>query len=148
MLLKIRKKNCGILKETLIEESKKGKIILGICLGMQMFFDKSFEYGEYKGLGLIEGEICPIEKDLKNKELKVPHMGWNNLNIKKEDKIFKYINNNEFVYFVHSYYAKNCSKSIIAGSEYDIEIPAVVKKIIFTEYNFIPKKAEIRDLIF
>ncbi len=65
---KLEKKNDGILKETLIEESKKGKIILGICLGMQMFFDKSYEYGEYEGLGLIKGEICPIEKDLKNKE--------------------------------------------------------------------------------
>lgn len=138
---KLKTKNGGILKETLIEESKKGKIILGICLGMQMFFDKSYEYGEYDGLGLIKGEICPIEKDLKNKELKVPHMGWNNLNIKKADKIFKYIDNYEFVYFVHSYYAKNCEESIIADSEYDIDIPAVVKKNNVYGIQFHPEKS-------
>lgn len=138
---KLKKKNGGILKETLIEESRKGKIILGICLGMQMFFEKSFEHGEYKGLGFIKGEICPIKKDLKNKELKVPHMGWNNLNIKKEDKIFKYINNKEFVYFVHSYYAKNCDENIIADSEYDINIPAIVKKDNIYGIQFHPEKS-------
>ena len=121
-IAKLEKINNGILKNTIIEEAKKGKLILGICLGMQMFFDKSYEYGEYNGLGLIKGNICPIVKDLKNKDLKVPHMGWNNINIKKEDKIFKYINNMEYVYFVHSYYGKDCEESIIADSEYEINI--------------------------
>lgn len=138
---KLEKINGGILKNTIIDEAKKGKLILGICLGMQMFFDKSYEYGEYNGLGLIKGSICPIVKDLKNKDLKVPHMGWNNLNIKKEDKIFKYINNMEHVYFVHSYYAKNCEESIIADSEYEINIPAVVKNNNVYGIQFHPEKS-------
>ena len=138
---KLEKINEGILKHTIIEEAKKGKLILGICLGMQMFFDKSYEYGEYNGLGLIKGSICPIEKDLKNKELKIPHMGWNNLNIRKEDKLFKYINNMEYVYFVHSYYGKYCDESIIADSEYDVAIPAVVKSNNVYGIQFHPEKS-------
>ncbi|WP_300366472.1 imidazole glycerol phosphate synthase subunit HisH [Brachyspira sp.] len=138
---KLEKKNDGILKNTIIDEAKKGKLILGICLGMQMLFDKSYEYGEYNGLSLISGNICPIEKDLNNKELKVPHMGWNNLNIKKEDKIFKYIKNMEYVYFVHSYYGKNCDNSIIADSEYDIRIPAIVKNDNIYAIQFHPEKS-------
>ncbi|WP_300711388.1 imidazole glycerol phosphate synthase subunit HisH, partial [uncultured Brachyspira sp.] len=140
-LAKLEKKNDGILKNVIIEEAKKGKLILGICLGMQMLFDKSYEYGEYKGLELIKGSICPIYKDLKNKDLKVPHMGWNNLNIRKEDKIFKYIKNMEYVYFVHSYYGKNCDDSIIADSEYDIIIPAIVKKNNIYGIQFHPEKS-------
>ncbi|PCG20425.1 imidazole glycerol phosphate synthase subunit HisH [Brachyspira sp. G79] len=138
---KLEKKNGGILKHTIMEEAKKGKLILGICLGMQMFFDKSYEYGEYNGLSLINGSICPIDKDLKNKDLKVPHMGWNNLNIKKDDKIFKYINNMEYVYFVHSYYGKYCDDSIIADSEYDVRIPAVVKNDNVYGIQFHPEKS-------
>ena len=140
-IAKLEKINNGILKNTIIEEAKKGKLILGICLGMQMFFDKSYEYGEYNGLGLIKGNICPIVKDLKNKDLKVPHMGWNNINIKKEDKIFKYINNMEYVYFVHSYYVKDCEESIIADSEYEINIPAVVKNDNVYGIQFHPEKS-------
>ncbi|WP_297278348.1 imidazole glycerol phosphate synthase subunit HisH [uncultured Brachyspira sp.] len=140
-ITKLEKINNGILKNTIIEEAKKGKLILGICLGMQMFFDKSYEYGEYNGLGLIKGNICPIVKDLKNKDLKVPHMGWNNINIKKEDKIFKYINNMEYVYFVHSYYGKDCEESIIADSEYEINIPAVVKNDNVYGIQFHPEKS-------
>ncbi|WP_295161834.1 imidazole glycerol phosphate synthase subunit HisH [uncultured Brachyspira sp.] len=138
---KLEKKNEGSLKKTIIEEALKGKLILGICLGMQMLFDKSYENGEYNGLSLIKGSICPIKKDLKNKSLKVPHMGWNNLNIIKDDKIFKYINNMEYVYFVHSYYGKYCSESIIAESEYDVVIPAVVKKNNIYGIQFHPEKS-------
>ena len=138
---KLEKKNEGILKNLIIEEAKNGKLILGICLGMQMLFDKSYEYGEYNGLGLVNGSICPIEKDLKNKDLKVPHMGWNNLNIRKEDKLFKYINNMEYVYFVHSYYGKYCDESIIADSEYDVIIPAIVKKDNVYGIQFHPEKS-------
>lgn len=140
-ILKLENKNDGILKHTIIEEAKKGKLILGICLGMQMFFEKSYEYGEYNGLSLISGIICPIDNDLKNKNLKVPHMGWNNINIKKDDKIFKYIKNMEYVYFVHSYYAKNCDDNIIAYSEYDINIPAVVKNDNVYGIQFHPEKS-------
>lgn len=140
-LAKLEIKKEGTLKNTIIEESKKGKLILGICLGMQMLFDKSYEYGEHNGLGLIKGNICPIEKDLKNKDLKVPHMGWNNLNIKKEDKLFKYIKNMEYVYFVHSYYGKDCEESIIADSEYDVRIPAIVKNDNVYGIQFHPEKS-------
>ena len=138
---KLEKRNNGVLKNTIIDEAKNGKLILGICLGMQMFFFFIYEYGEYNGLGLIKGSICPIDKDLKNKSLKVPHMGWNNLNIKKEDKLFKYINSMEYVYFVHSYYGKYCEESIIADSEYEINIPAVVKNDNVYGIQFHPEKS-------
>ena len=93
------------------QEAAKGKFILGICLGMQLLFEKSFEYGEHNGLGLVKGEVCPLSDDIKG-NLKIPHMGWNALNIKDiSDPIFKYTNNGDYVYFVHSFYAKNCNEA-------------------------------------
>jgi glutamine amidotransferase len=102
------------------------KPLLGICLGMQLLFDKSFEYGENKGLGLIPGLVVPLVADV-TPPLKVPHMGWNKLIIVRDDPIFKYFNNGEWVYYVHSYYAKNCSDSILAFSEYGIMVTGLVR---------------------
>ena len=93
------------LDKVVIEETAKGKKLLGICLGMQMLFEKSYEYGEYDGLGLIKGSIVPMSGTIPN-DLKIPHIGWNSLIFKKNNSIlFKHINNGDFVYFVHSYFA-------------------------------------------
>ena len=86
------------MKDTIIEEVKKGKHLIGICLGMQLLYEKSYENGEYEGLSLIKGNIEKM-----NISLKVPHMGWNSLIIEKEDKILKYISQGDYVYYVHSY---------------------------------------------
>ncbi|MDR2878691.1 MAG: imidazole glycerol phosphate synthase subunit HisH [Fusobacteriales bacterium] len=123
------------------EEAENGKKILGICLGMQLLFDKSYEYGEYKGLGLINGNIVSIKDNLKNKKLKVPHMGWNSLEFLKDDKILKYINEGEYVYYVHSYYAENCNGSVTACSDYDIKIPGIVKNNNIYGIQFHPEKS-------
>ena len=123
------------------EEAEKGKKILGICLGMQLLFDKSYEYGEYKGLGLINGNIVSIKDNLKNKKLKVPHMGWNSLEFLKEDKILNYINEGEYVYYVHSYYAENCDNSVVACSDYEVKVPGIVKSDNIYGIQFHPEKS-------
>ncbi len=111
------------------QEVNEGKPLLGICLGMQLLFEKSFEYGEHTGLGFIKGEVHPLADDLKEHgfELKVPHMGWNNLDIKKQDSsIMKNSQNGDSVYFVHSFYAKNCENATVATAEYGIDVTATV----------------------
>ncbi len=114
------------LSDIIICEAKNGKPLLGICLGMQMLFEKSYEYGESKGLGLLKGEIKPLS-DIVDKELKIPHIGWNSLKFNgKKSPLFKYINEGDFVYFVHSYYASGCDESLIATSEYGCDVTAAV----------------------
>lgn len=123
----IKKLKDAQLDEVLVSEVKKGKPMLGICLGMQLLFDKSFEYGEHAGLGLIKGEIRPIADKI-GKTLKVPHIGWNSLEFTdKKSEIFKYISDGDFVYFVHSYYAANCEESVIAKAEYGAKLSAAVQ---------------------
>ena len=120
---KLKKSGLDII---LKEEAKAKKPVMGICLGMQMLFDKSFEYGEHEGLGLIKGEIRPI-LDVIPKDLKVPHIGWNALHFAKDrHPIFKYLKEGDFAYFVHSYYGANCEKSVIATTEYGAELTAAV----------------------
>lgn len=93
------------LDKLIVKKAEEGIPILGICLGMQLLFDKSYEGGEFEGLSLIEGEIKKLDNNILEKEkVKIPHIGWNNLRIKKVSPILKGINENEFVYFVHSYY--------------------------------------------
>ena len=123
----IKKLKDAQLDEVLVSEVKKGKPMLGICLGMQLLFDKSFEYGEHAGLGLIKGEIRPIADKI-GRTLKVPHIGWNSLEFTdKKSEIFKYISDGDFVYFVHSYYAANCEESVIAKAEYGAKLTAAVQ---------------------
>ncbi len=112
-----------------------------ICLGMQMLLEKSFEYGEYEGLGLIPGVVRPIDEVIP-KDLKVPHIGWNALHF-SEDKhpIFKYINEGEFVYFVHSYYGTKCDKNVIATAEYGAELTAAVADKNVCGCQFHPEKS-------
>ena len=93
-----------------MKEEAERKPLLGICLGMQLLFEKSYEYGEHEGLGFVKGEVCPLEPDLADKTLKVPQIGWNALHIVKDDPLFKYIREGEYVYYVHSYHGKNCTE--------------------------------------
>lgn len=128
------------LDKVIKEEVKKGKKLLGICLGMQMLFEKSFEYGEYEGLGLLNGEVVPMKDSIPD-TLKIPHIGWNKLNIVKENPLFKYIKNGDFVYFVHSYYAENCQGSLIADTEYGKALTAAVAKDNVFGCQFHPEKS-------
>ena len=113
------------LDKIVIEEANNGKPLMGICLGMQLLFEKSYEYGEHNGLGLLKGSVVPMENYI-DKSLKIPHIGWNALSIKKESPLFKYLKNGDHVYFVHSYFAKDCDESLLATTEYGKELTAAV----------------------
>ena len=129
------------LDKVLIDEAKNGKPILGICLGMQMLFEKSFEYGEHEGLGLIKGSVVPMEGTIPE-DLKIPHIGWNALHFtKNKSELFKYISENDCVYFVHSYYADGCDESVIATAEYGKEITAAVQSKNVYGCQFHPEKS-------
>lgn len=129
------------LDEVVVELAQSGKPILGICLGMQMLLEKSFEYGEHKGLGLIKGEIRPIA-DVIPKELKIPHIGWNALHFgEKKHPLFKYLDEGECVYFVHSYYGASCEKSVIATAEYGATLTAAVADGNVMGCQFHPEKS-------
>ena len=129
------------LAEVVIEQAKSGKPLLGICLGMQLLFDKSYEYGEHKGLSLIKGEIRPISEVIP-KDYKIPHIGWNALNFKNgKNEIFKYLNDGDFVYFVHSFYGAKCGESVIATAEYGAELTAAVAKDNVYGCQFHPEKS-------
>ncbi len=136
----IKKLRSTGLDKVIIEEAKSGKAIMGICLGMQMLFQKSYEYGEYEGLGLIGGEVVSMENRLPE-NLKIPHIGWNGLIFKKENPLFKYINNGDCVYFVHSYYAVGCEDSLLATAEYGKELTAAVASGNVYGCQFHPEKS-------
>ena len=132
-------RNSG-LDKVIIDEVEGGKKLLGICLGMQMLFEKSYEYGVHNGLGLIKGEVIPMENNIP-KDLKIPHIGWNRLKLKGTSPLFKYINDGDHVYFVHSYYANNCEDSVIATTEYGKELTAAVAKDNIFGCQFHPEKS-------
>ena len=120
------------------EQAAAGKPLLGICLGMQLLFEKSYEYGEHEGLGLLKGEVVPMEGRLPA-ELKIPHMGWNRLNV-KGGKLLKDVDG-EYVYFVHSYFAEGCEASLAADTEYGIPITAAVEQGNIFGCQFHPEKS-------
>ena len=122
------------------EQAQQGKPLLGICLGMQLLFEKSYEYGEHAGLGLLRGSIVPMQGVIPS-TLKIPHIGWNSLKIHKEHPIFKYVKDGDFVYFVHSYYATDCVESLLATSEYGAPITAAVARDNVTGMQFHPEKS-------
>ncbi len=129
------------LFEVVIEEAKKGKPLMGICLGMQMLFEKSYEYGEYEGLGLIKGEIVSLKGKIPE-ELDIPHMGWNALRFHNgKNELFKYINEGDCVYFVHSYFGVDCDDSLIASAEYGADVTAAVAKANVYGCQFHPEKS-------
>ena len=102
---------------------------------------KSYEYGEHGGLGFVKGEVCPLEPDLKDKTLKVPQIGWNALHIVRDDPLFRYIREGEYVYYVHSYYGKNCTGSTLAVSDYSIPVTGVVRAGRVYGTQFHPEKS-------
>ena len=128
------------LDAVLKELAAAGKPLMGICLGMQMLFEKSYEYGEHEGLGLIAGQVVPME-GVVPADYKVPHIGWNALRFKKDCPIFKYIKNGDCVYFVHSYYAANCDADVTATAEYGPELTAAVAKNNVFGCQFHPEKS-------
>ena len=121
------------------EQAAAGKDIMGICLGMQLLFEKSLEYGEHEGLGLLKGSVVPMEGTIP-KNLKIPHIGWNALHFARSSGLFKYINENDCVYFVHSFYAENCD-SVAATAEYGASLTAAVAKDNVFGCQFHPEKS-------
>ena len=114
------------LVDIIKEQVANGKPLLGICLGMQLLFEKSYEFGEHKGLGLLKGSIRPIA-DVIDAGLKIPHIGWNGLHFPSDrprHPLFADLCDNDCVYFVHSYYATDCADSVTATTEYSAELTA------------------------
>ena len=128
------------LAEVVIAEAKKGKPILGICLGMQLLFDKSYEYGCHNGLGLIKGEIRPIT-DVIPAGYKVPHIGWNALTFPKKNELFQYLVEGSYVYFVHSYYAEIVPETVGVSEYAGVEFTAMVKRGGLWACQFHPEKS-------
>ena len=132
------------LVDTIMKETAAGKPLLGICLGMQLLFEESHEYGVHKGLGLIKGTVAYIDEDLKKQgitDLKVPHIGWNALDFKEDEPLFKYIKQGDCVYYVHSFYGRDCEESTIATSMYGIKITGAVRNGSVYGTQFHPEKS-------
>lgn len=136
----INKLNASGMADVLYGEVKKGKPIMGICLGMQLLFDESYEFGVHKGLGLIEGKIVPFQGKIK-KEYAIPQIGWNSLKLYNSSPIFNELSDGDYVYFVHSYFAECDKKNVIATSDYDIEFTAAVQKDNVFGCQFHPEKS-------
>ena len=128
------------LDRVLKELAAEGMPLLGICLGMQLLFDRSYEYGEHEGLGLIPGVVKPIA-DVIPKGLKIPHIGWNGLHIRQENPLLQYVAEGDCVYFVHSFYAAQCTDSVIATAEYGAELTASVARGNVYGCQFHPEKS-------
>ncbi|MBQ7802013.1 MAG: imidazole glycerol phosphate synthase subunit HisH [Oscillospiraceae bacterium] len=121
-------------------QAARGKPIMGICLGMQLLFERSFEYGEHQGLGLLKGSVVPMEGVIPA-NLKIPHIGWNALHFRRDSRLFRNIRENDCVYFVHSYYAADCEDSVIATAEYGAELTAAVESGNIMGCQFHPEKS-------
>ena len=128
------------MAEVVKREAAAGKPMMGICLGMQLMFDVGYEYGEHEGLGLISGSVRPIA-DVIPAGYKIPHIGWNLLRFRKESPLFRYIKENDYVYFVHSYYAAECDESVSAVTEYGAELTAAVSNGNVYGCQFHPEKS-------
>ena len=128
------------LDQVVIAEAQAGKPLLGICLGMQLLFDRSLEYGEHKGLGLIPGSVEDLKPDIPA-NLKVPHIGWNALHPLLEHPLLKYVSCGDCVYFVHSFAAFDCAESVIATAEYGVDVTAAVARENVMGCQFHPEKS-------
>ena len=131
------------LDKVVIEETKSGKPFLGICLGMQMMLTKSYEFGCYDGLDIIPGNVVSME-GVVPQDFKIPHIGWNKLIFPKDkpkSEIFRYVNEGECVYFVHSYYCTDCAPDTIATTEYGKELTAAIARDNVFGVQFHPEKS-------
>ncbi len=133
-------RQCG-LDRFVLDRAAAGKPLMGICLGMQMLFEDSYEFGHHMGLGLLKGSVVPMEGALPE-ELKIPHIGWNSLHkVNTHSKLLENVNEGEFVYFVHSFCAKDCDDSLAATTEYGLNITAAVEKGNIFGCQFHPEKS-------
>ena len=133
-----RKLNDSGMAEFVRQQAASGKPLLGICLGMQLLFEKSYEYGCHEGLGLLKGQVVPMEGKLPS-DLKIPHMGWNALDVRRGSLLEGL--SGQYVYFVHSFFAENCEDSLSALTEYGIPITAAVEKGNVFGCQFHPEKS-------
>ena len=127
-----------------IRAEAEKKPLLGICLGMQLLFEKSYEYGEHAGLGMLPGSVCPLEPDLAAAgfSYKVPHIGWNSLHlVRPENPLMANTREGDFVYFVHSFYVKGCGDALVAGAEYGVTVPGAVARGNVYGCQFHPEKS-------
>ena len=137
-----RRKLDGAGLVPVLREAAACKPLLGICLGMQLLFDRGFEYGEHPGLGLIPGEVAFLGEDLEDQTLKIPHMGWNSLEIVKDDPLFRHFEHGEYVYYVHSFYARNCRESTLGVSRYgNVAVTGAVRRGNVWGTQFHPEKS-------
>ena len=120
------------------QQAEYGKPLLGICLGMQLLFEKSYEYGEHEGLGLLKGQVVPMAGKIRP-DLKIPHMGWNALEV-RQGRLLDAVNG-QYVYFVHSFFAENCEESLSAVTQYHIPLTAAVEKDNIFGCQFHPEKS-------
>ena len=134
---KLRESGLDLIIKELV---KNGKPLMGICLGMQMLFEKSYEFGEHNGLGLIKGSVVPM-KDRIPESLNIPHIGSNALEKKKDSSVLKYVNDGDCVYFVHSFCATDCDDNITAVTDYGIPITASVQSDNIYGCQFHPEKS-------
>lgn len=128
------------LDRAVLEAAASGRTIMGICLGMQLLFERSYEFGCHDGLGLIKGEIRPI-RDIIGGELKIPHIGWNALRLRGRSPILKYTADGDYVYFVHSFCGVDCDESVIADTEYGARLTAAVARDNVYGCQFHPEKS-------
>lgn len=124
----IRQLNETGMNEAILEFSKNGKHILGICLGMQLLFDKSYEFGEHAGLGLVDGNVVAFDKAKFKESLKIPHVGWNTLHVKKNSKLLKQMETRVYLYFTHSFHVLTCENNIIGKTFYGYEFASMIEK--------------------
>jgi glutamine amidotransferase len=128
------------LDALLVKQAALGKPLLGVCLGMQLLFDRGFEYGTHAGLGLIRGEVRPMAPHTGS--LKVPHMGWNSLDFQKpDDPLLRGVHAGDYVYFVHSFYAADCEPALVATASYGVPVAAVVRSGNVCGTQFHPEKS-------
>ncbi|MBQ8080979.1 MAG: imidazole glycerol phosphate synthase subunit HisH [Clostridia bacterium] len=128
------------LDQAVLREAKRGKPLLGICLGMQLLFDRSLEFGSHEGLSLIPGEVRPLS-EITPDGLKIPAIGWNALHLTKVSPLFRYVREGDCVYFVHSYYGAKCEPSVIATAEYGAPVTAAVQRDNVMGCQFHPEKS-------
>lgn len=125
-----------------LREEAARKPLLGICLGMQLLFERGFEYGEHPGLGLVSGQVVSLREDLEDPALKVPHMGWNSLEIVRDDPLFRYFKSGEYVYYVHSFYARDCAAATLGTSRYgNVDVTGAVRSGNVWGVQFHPEKS-------